>query len=249
MADEAGGVADLRPAASGEGSDLGRLMRGRVAKLERLGLAEQIAPGCWSLRSNAEQTLRDLSIRGDIIKTMHRAMSTTGRAADVAAFTLHGDNPADRVLGRLAARGLYDELKGTAYAIVEGVDGRTHHLTFTDLEMTGDAKAGAIVEARSYDDATGRKRLSLNHPFRPFPAGTDRSGRRHLDRSPASRARNRSQQRRIWHGRARGDGSARGASGWRGACPQTRAARHLRARSSFNTAKTGAEQRSGKDRR
>jgi type IV secretory pathway VirD2 relaxase len=161
MADEAGGVADLRPAASGEASDFGRLMRGRVAELERLGLADQIAPGCWTLRPNAQQTLRDLSIRGDIIKTVHRAMSATGREADVAAFALHGDGPVDRVLGRLAERGLYDELKGSAYAIIEGVDGRTHHLTFTDLEMTGDAKAGAIVEARSYDDAMGRKRLSL----------------------------------------------------------------------------------------
>ena len=54
-----------------------------------------------------------------------------------------------------------DELKGTAYAIVAGVDGRTHRLKFSDLEMTGDAPAGAIVEARSYDDATGRRRLSL----------------------------------------------------------------------------------------
>ena len=161
MADEAGGVADLRPAAGGEVADLSRLIRGRVDKLERLGLAEQIAPGCWTLRSDAEQTLRALSIRGDIIKTMHRAMSAAGREADVAAFALHGDSPADRVLGRLAERGLHDELKGSAYAIIEGVDGRTHHLTFADIEMTGDAKAGAIVEARSYDDAMGRKRLSL----------------------------------------------------------------------------------------
>ena len=52
------------------------------------------------------------------------------------------------MLGRLVARGLHDELKGSAYAIVEGVDGRTHHLRFSDLEMTGDAKPGAIVEAR-----------------------------------------------------------------------------------------------------
>ena len=49
----------------------------------------------------------------------------------------------------------------SAYAIVAGVDGRTHHLKFSDLEMTGDAPAGAIVEARSYDDAAGRRRLSL----------------------------------------------------------------------------------------
>ena len=31
---------------------------------------------------------------------------------------------ADPVLGRLVERGLHDELTGSAYAIVEGVDGR-----------------------------------------------------------------------------------------------------------------------------
>ena len=65
------------------------------------------------------------------------------------------------MLGRLVERGLHDELKGSAYAIVEGIDGRTHHIRFTDIEMTGDAAPGAIVEARSYDDAQGAKRLSL----------------------------------------------------------------------------------------
>ena len=69
--------------------------------------------------------------------------------------------PSEPVLGRLVERGLHDELKGSAYAIVEGVDGRTHHLQFSDLEMTGDAKPGAIVEARAYEDDTGCERLSL----------------------------------------------------------------------------------------
>jgi Protein of unknown function (DUF3363) len=55
--------------------------------------------------------------------------------------------------GSLVKRGLDDEMKGTAYAIVEGVDGRTHHLRFSDLDMAGDAKPGAIVEAGSYEDA------------------------------------------------------------------------------------------------
>lgn len=41
------------------------------------------------------------------------------------------------------------------------VDRRTHHLTFSDIEVTGDAKPGAIVEARVYEDASGRTRLSL----------------------------------------------------------------------------------------
>jgi type IV secretory pathway VirD2 relaxase len=161
IADDCAGVANLRLGASDEDPELRRLMLGRAAKLERLGLAEKVGTACWTLKPGAEQTLRELSIRGDIIKTMHRAMTGAGREPDVSGFALHGDDPAAPVLGRLVARGLHDELKGSAYAIVEGVDGRTHHLRFPDLEMTGDARPGAIVEARSYEDASGRKRLSL----------------------------------------------------------------------------------------
>jgi hypothetical protein len=49
-------------------------------------------------------------------------------------------------------------LNSSAYAIVDGVDGRTRHL---HLEVTGDAGPGAVVEARSYADANGRKRIAL----------------------------------------------------------------------------------------
>jgi type IV secretory pathway VirD2 relaxase len=102
-------------------------MLGRAARLERLGLAQQIAPGCWTLKPGIEDKLRDHSLRSDIIKTMHRAMGGVDREPDVSGFALHGDAPVDAVLGRLVERGLHDELKGSAYAIVEGIDGRTHH--------------------------------------------------------------------------------------------------------------------------
>ncbi|HXW71008.1 MAG TPA: DUF3363 domain-containing protein [Methylocella sp.] len=161
ISDEGGGVVDLRPGGAGEDPELRRLMIGRATKLERLGLAEQVSPGQWTLKPGLEPALRDLGILGDIIKTMHRAMSGADREPGIAGFALHGDQPSERVLGRLVERGLHDELKGTAYAVIEGVDGRTHHLVFSDLEMTGDAEPGAIVETRSYDDAAGRKRLSL----------------------------------------------------------------------------------------
>jgi type IV secretory pathway VirD2 relaxase len=160
-ADECAGIADLRPRAPDRDPELRRLMLGRAAKLERLGLAERVAPACFALKPGIEQTLRDLEIRGDIIKTMHRAMAAAGREPDISGFALHGDDPGDPVLGRLVARGLHDELKGSAYAVIEGVDGRTHHLRFSDLELTGDAAPGAIVEARAYEDAQGRRRLSL----------------------------------------------------------------------------------------
>jgi hypothetical protein len=130
-------------------------------KLERLALADQVGPAQWTLKPGIEPALRDLGIRGDIIKTMHRAMSGSEQEPDVAGFAIHGDAPADPVLGRLVERGLDDELRGSAYAIVEGVDGRTHHLRFSDLELTGDARPGAIVEARSYEDANCRHHLFL----------------------------------------------------------------------------------------
>ena len=161
ISDECGGVADLRPGHDTEDPELRGLLLGRAAKLERLGLADPVGPACWTLKPGLEPALRQLGIRGDIIKTMHQAVSVGGHEPDVSSFALHGEEPSDPVLGRLVKRGLDDELKGTAYAIVAGVDGRTHHLKFSDLEMTGDASAGAIVEARSYDDAAGRRRLSL----------------------------------------------------------------------------------------
>jgi type IV secretory pathway VirD2 relaxase len=188
VADEGGGVADLRPGTSDQDPELRRLMLGRAKKLERLGLADQIDPASWTLKPGLEQSLRELSIRGDIIKTMHKALTVTGRDPDVAAFALHGDAAATPVLGRLVARGLHDELKGSAYAIVEGVDGRTHHLEFSDLEMTGDAQPGAIVEARSYEDAKGRRRLSLaTRSDLPLEAQITASGATWIDRQLLAR--------------------------------------------------------------
>jgi len=160
-ADEGAGVADLRPRASDKDDEMRLLMAGRAAKLKRLGLADEIAPGQWTLKPKMEDTLRDLSVRGDIIKSMHHAMSSRSEDPDVSVFALHSGAPQDPILGQLVERGLHDELKGTAYAIIEGLDGRTHHLRFASLDSTGDANPGAIVETRAYEDNRGRKQLTL----------------------------------------------------------------------------------------
>ena len=57
IADEGGGVADLRPGAASEDPELRRLMLGRAAKLERLGLAEQVGPAQWTLKPGIEPAL------------------------------------------------------------------------------------------------------------------------------------------------------------------------------------------------
>ncbi|MCQ9156825.1 relaxase/mobilization nuclease domain-containing protein [Acidomonas methanolica] len=161
IGDEGGGIVDLRPGAGGEDPELRRLLVGRATKLEGLGLAERVGVARWTLKPGLEATLRDLSMRGDIIRTMHRAMAGGGQEPDVAGFAIHGETPTDPVIGRLVERGLDDELKGSGYVVIAGTDGRTHHLRFPDLELTGDAKTGAIVETRSWEDAKGTQRLSL----------------------------------------------------------------------------------------
>ncbi|TYC79387.1 DUF3363 domain-containing protein [Novosphingobium sp. BW1] len=160
MADEGAGVIDLRPGGDIV-SDTRRLLLGRTASLEQMGLAAREGPGLWAMEPGAEQVLRDLSIRGDVIKTMHRAMSGEGGRFDPTTLALHLETPADPIVGRLVERGLHDELAGSGYAVIDGLDGHAHHVRFDDIEMTGDAAPGAIVELRSWEDAKGQTRLSL----------------------------------------------------------------------------------------
>lgn len=160
MARETAGLIDLRPGGDAD-PDMRRLLLGRAARLEELGLVSREGVGLWTMEPGAQQVLRDLDIRGDVIRTMHRAMSRQGRAVYPAALVLHGEAPADPIIGRLVERGLHDELTGSAYAVIDGVDGHVHHLRFDDIDMTGDAAPGAIVELRTWDDGKGRPRLSL----------------------------------------------------------------------------------------
>ena len=58
ISDEGGGVADLRPCSAGDDPELRRLMIGRAAKLERLGLTERVGPAQWTLARRRAGTAR-----------------------------------------------------------------------------------------------------------------------------------------------------------------------------------------------
>ena len=154
------GVVDVRRSVLGNPDPLREQKLGRLRKLERLGLAEGDGAGRFLLAADAEVQLRALGERGDIIKRLHRSMSRGGRGGDLSGFVLEGEN-AGPMVGRLAARGLDDELKGTAFAVVEGTDGRAHHLRLPDLNAAGDGPIGSVVELRRYADANGRDRVAL----------------------------------------------------------------------------------------
>ncbi len=154
------GIVDLLPdPSSPPGRD--RHLIGRAAKLETLGLATRLGPGIFEIDPRAETILRDLGERGDIIKGVHRAMRMQGLSFDASRLALHGEAERSGLVGRLVARGLDDELAGSAFAIVDGTDGRTHHIKFSDLQWTGDAKPGAIVELRRWEGRDDGEHLSL----------------------------------------------------------------------------------------
>jgi type IV secretory pathway VirD2 relaxase len=142
------GLVDLRPNA-GQENDLERSMLiGRARKLEKLGLAAPLGPGQWMIGEEAESVLRALGERGDIIKRIHRGLTERGIERAAEGFVWDSDARSEPIIGRLISRGLDDELKGSAFAIIDGVDGRAHHVRLKDLDATSDAAPGAIVEVR-----------------------------------------------------------------------------------------------------
>ncbi|WMT88335.1 relaxase/mobilization nuclease and DUF3363 domain-containing protein [Pelagibacterium sp. 26DY04] len=155
------GVVDLAPRPDRQPDEFHALKVGRLRKLESLGLADQIGPGQWTISENAETTLRQLGERGDIIKRIHRGLTEHGIERGASNYVLAGESLDDPVVGRLVARGLDDELKGTAYAVVDGTDGRTHHIKLPDLDAAGDSARGSIVELRRFDDAKGQRRVAI----------------------------------------------------------------------------------------
>ena len=119
------------------------LLVGRLRELERFGLAQAGKPGAWSLSARAEATLRAMGERGDIIRTMQRALGNAPR--EHAIFEASAERS---VVGRIAAKGLADELQDRGYLVVDGVDGCAHYVALPDRAALVDFPVGGIVEVR-----------------------------------------------------------------------------------------------------
>jgi len=124
------------------------LLRARLQRLEAMELAERIDANHWQLSPNMQQTLTTMGERGDILRTMHKALRGQQRECVLEA------EPTRPVIGRIAAKGLADELNDRGYLVVDGIDGRAH---YARLPVGADLAAlpvGGIVETKS----AGRER-------------------------------------------------------------------------------------------
>lgn len=97
------------------------LTRGRLRHLERLGLATR-AGRRYRLASDLEPRLRRLQLSRDVIRTLNQRRLEGARSVDQL-----GREP---VTGRVVKSGFHDELGGSAYVVVRGVDGREHYARF-----------------------------------------------------------------------------------------------------------------------
>ncbi len=144
------GFIDLRPdAAESYPIRANRLLLvDRAKRLESYGLAEEIEPGRWTLADRAESTLKAMGEREDIIRTMHRALADHGLAEErgAAQYVTHGDRIAHAIVGRVLDKGLAgDEMGERLYLVIDGVDGRVHHVETGDAARLDEIKRGHIV--------------------------------------------------------------------------------------------------------
>ncbi|MBB2168148.1 relaxase/mobilization nuclease and DUF3363 domain-containing protein [Gluconacetobacter aggeris] len=125
----------------------------RLGKLSDMGLATEHAPGVWELSEQLEPTLREMGERGDIIRTMQKALRVDGTERDPMSFTIHDAAPATPIVGRVIDKHLSDELGEELTLVVDGIDGRAHHVSGIDPARVAEARIGSIVEIGPPDSA------------------------------------------------------------------------------------------------
>ncbi|MBO9749599.1 relaxase/mobilization nuclease and DUF3363 domain-containing protein [Xanthomonas phaseoli pv. dieffenbachiae] len=128
------------------------LLIGRLQRLQRLGLTDETQPGTWAIHTDAEKTLRALGERGDIIRTMQRAMSGQPRELVVFEPGQNDDGSGRSILGRVAAKGLADELHDRGYLVIDGVDGKAHYVALNARDELANYPTGAVVEVKGSAD-------------------------------------------------------------------------------------------------
>lgn len=103
---------------------------GRLRTLERLQLAREVSRGTWTLDPELEPALRRMGERGDIIRTMNRAMRERLPERSPSDYAIYrpDEGRGEAIVGKVVARGLSDEYRDRHYLIVDGIDGVSRYV-------------------------------------------------------------------------------------------------------------------------
>lgn len=145
---------DLRHETGDPRGQTDRTMRLRhLGKLGDMGLATEHAPGVWKLSDRLEPTLRDMGERSDIIRTMREALRAEGTARDPTSFQIHDAAPTTPIVVRVIDKHPSDELGENLMLVVDGIDGRTHHVSGIDSARVEDTRIGSVIETGPAESA------------------------------------------------------------------------------------------------
>jgi len=176
------------------------LRAGRLRTLERMNLATEERRGAWRLADALESTLRRIGERGDIIRTMQRALLEHTPERSPADYAIYdpAEGKAGSIIGKVIERGLSDEFADRHYLIVDATDGLSHYV---DLGVSPADTSGATIVritpasiAPHHVDRTvaevaaaNRGRYTVDLHLRHDPNATDTFAEAHVRRLEAIR--------------------------------------------------------------
>lgn len=178
------------------------LRAGRLQKLASLGLADNLGGGRWQLAEDLEATLKAMSERGDIIRTMQRELSARKLERPWVGRSVFGAGHAaiEPIVGRVIARGFADEHEDRHFLLVDGIDGHAHYVDIGRGDAVATTAEGAIVRvsARSLEirdadrvvaevAAANGGRYSVDLHLRHDPTATQAFAETHVRRLEAMR--------------------------------------------------------------
>lgn len=139
------GVLDARLA--GDDPVLQQLLVGRARVLESMRLAVRRDALVWHIAEDAKTRLIEMGRRGDIIRSMHHAMTQAGVSRRPELYQIVGRGEiSEPVIGRLVRFGASDEFHDRRFVLVDAIDGRTHYVDIG--ESRAYLRVGAVVELR-----------------------------------------------------------------------------------------------------
>ncbi len=126
-----------------------QLDRARLKHLEKMSLAEPLGKGRWRIAQNAPETLKRMGERGDIIKTMHRAMAGHApRLIDGTSLYDPGAYNAVPFTGKIMAQGVGDDVADRAYLVVDDVGGKSRYINLGSSDRLADFKPGMLISVQ-----------------------------------------------------------------------------------------------------
>jgi type IV secretory pathway VirD2 relaxase len=167
----------------------------RLQHLESLGLAREVAAGIWQPDAQLLPRLKAMSIRGDIVKTLHAR--ATGKPYGLDPLILDREHPLKApVVGRVMQRARVDEFWDHEYLLIDGANGRQFYVPLATARLGNGSnpQAGSVVRLQPAGAGEGSRTLEVTEVSRDLGAALKVEGVTFLDRELAREGLSRSKQ-------------------------------------------------------